>query len=201
MNKLEIMAAKEEDAAIIAKLLYNTEKYPQDEWGGGNKEDIVQRVADLVRNTDNRYSYKHATVAKVNGEVCGVLMAYSYDELDKLTRKSTKLLMKNLHGLKPKLKLLYGWIVDSVYNGFYSECYDGEYYISNISTDEKFRGLGIGQILMEEAERVAKEKNLETLSLIAINKNVCRYYKKFHYSIAAKYGEEEDISFRMVKSL
>ena len=55
-------------------------------------------------------------------------------------------------------------------------------YLHNLSVDPKFRGMGIGSILLERLHEKAKEKSLNKLSLIAID-GLVPYWSKNGFSV------------------
>jgi len=77
-------------------------------------------------------------------------------------------------------KILY--IVNSIKYMIFRECRRGNLYISNVATDEKARGLGVGKMLMLYAEQVAKKEDFEGISLLAKNEKVTKFYEKLNYS-------------------
>ncbi|CAD5126658.1 DgyrCDS14736 [Dimorphilus gyrociliatus] len=64
-----------------------------------------------------------------------------------------------------------------------SELTDGECMIDCLSVDREFRGQGIGQILLDAAEKEAKKKGYTKISLLVILKNfgARRLYEKWGY--------------------
>lgn len=201
MKSLEIRPAKEEDAAIIAKLLYSTENHPEYEWGDGSKEEILCRISSLVKNTNNRYSYKNTKVAVYDNKVCGILITYCYDELNILTSNTNKLLIKFLPGPYSKFKYLLKVGREFITSFIASECYKNEFYISNIATDDTVHGLGIGIALMKEAEDLAKSRKVKLLSLRAKDTTVIKFYSKLNYARVNEQNIYDDSSFRMIKSI
>jgi ribosomal protein S18 acetylase RimI-like enzyme len=55
-------------------------------------------------------------------------------------------------------------------------------YLHDLSVDPKFRGMGIGSILLERLHEKAKEKSLNKLSLIAID-GLVPYWSKNGFSV------------------
>lgn len=196
MDTIRSMPAKKKHAKEIAQLIYNTEDYPEEVFGAGNKEEIVKRLIKLVKRSDTRYSYKYATVAVFEDEVAGVLIALPHSLMPNLNKNTSKALLKSIT-LKEKIKFIWSMITSL---GF-KESDKGEYYIANLSTFEKFRGKGVGTLLMKEAEKSAKNQNLEKCSLLVSTEreDVLRLYSKLDYKIKEKSRCSEGSYFRMIK--
>ena len=177
MKNLIIRSAEGEDAASMAKLLYSTEDNPELEWGQGSKSEILERLETLVRDPNNRYSYKYAKVAIYEDKVCGVILAFPAYKFNELNKSSSKLLLSMQKGLKNTILYFFETIIGKLIK----ECEIGEFYISNIATDENHRGIGIGRILMGEGEKLAKSYKLNKCSLLAKDKFVMKFYNKLSY--------------------
>ncbi len=100
-----------------------------------------------------------------------------YDELDRLSIKTDFKQLKKMEGFSEK----FYYMVTRIKYMLFRECRRGNLYISNIATDEKARGLGIGKKLMKYAEQVAKKEDYDGISLLAKNENVSKFYEKLDY--------------------
>ncbi|WP_294342900.1 GNAT family N-acetyltransferase [uncultured Clostridium sp.] len=179
MRNIEITNGCSEDAPSIAALIYETEEYPEHEWGPYSKEKIIKKLEELVRVKGNRYSYDRTRVIKIDNKVVGVLLTLRGDEIRRLTYvtyfkfiefdKSFKNIVSNVRGILEYL--------------FFKECNKNEYYIANLAVDREYREFGIGKRLLKEAESLAKEKGYNKISLLAKDRTIVRYYKKFKYNI------------------
>lgn len=179
MRNIEITNGCSEDAPSIAALIYETEEYPEHEWGPYSKEKIIKKLEELVQVKGNRYSYDRTKVIKIDNKVVGVLLTLRGDEIRKLTYitylkfiefdKSFKNIICNVRNIIEYL--------------FFKECSINEYYIANLAVDKEYREFGIGSTLLKEAECLAKEKGYNKISLLAKDKGIVRYYKKFRYNM------------------
>jgi ribosomal protein S18 acetylase RimI-like enzyme len=83
----------------------------------------------------------------------------------------------------------------------------GEFYISNVAVYPEFRGLGLGNELMTNAERCAGTKYLKYVSLdVEVeNESAIKLYKKLGYEIIggskSLYLGKKFNFYRMVKKL
>ncbi len=126
----------------------------------------------------NLFSYKHVLAAEYNGEVAGMILGYSFTEKEKGNLRTGFLMFKDL-----------GWIMLKKFrillkfNGSVGTLGKGEFYISNVAVYKRFRGLGIGKTLMNEAERRAKMLGAKyvVLDVEAENNVAINLYKKLGY--------------------
>ncbi len=87
------------------------------------------------------------------------------------------------------------------------QCRRSEFYISNVAVYPEFRGVGIGNKLMLNAEKEARSRGLRYISLdVEVeNENAINLYKKFGYEITGKIKtlslSKEFKFYRMVKRL
>ncbi|GAA0085833.1 hypothetical protein UT300007_22720 [Clostridium sp. CTA-7] len=116
-------------------------------------------------------------MAEVDEKILGAMILIPYDELDRLSIKTDFKQLKKMEGFSEK----FYYIVTRIKYMLFRECRRGNLYISNIATDEKARGLGIGKMLMKYAEQVAKKEDYDGISLLAKNENVSKFYEKLDY--------------------
>ncbi len=162
----------------IAKLIYYTEATPIDVWGGESKAQTLENLKTLIRGKESRYSTDYITVAELDKKVVGAIILIPYYKLDKLSIETDLKQIKKIEGFTEKIL----YIFNSIKYMIFRECRRGDLYISNIATDEKARGLGVGKILMLHAEQVAKKEDFEGISLLAKNEKVTKFYEKLNYS-------------------
>ncbi len=98
--------------------------------------------------------------------------------MDKLSIETDIKLINRIEGFSEKIL----YIVNSIKYMIFRECRRGNLYISNIATDERTRGLGVGKLLMMYAEQVAKTEDFDGISLLAKNEKVTKFYEKLNYN-------------------
>ncbi|HID0800018.1 TPA: GNAT family N-acetyltransferase, partial [Clostridium botulinum] len=182
MKNLTLRDAVEEDAPIIAGLIYDTEELPEHIWGQGTKEEILNRIKLLVLSTESRYSYLNIKVAERNDKICGAIILLNSEEIAQLDTKTSLKLLHMIKGIKGKIK----FIKDFIRGMYLEEGGKRELYIANLATTKEVRGLGIGKELMRLAEKIAKEKGYKGCSLLAKDKNVRKFYEKLDYKFEKK---------------
>ncbi len=110
------------------------------------------------------FSYRHARIVEINGQIAGMLLSYllpdPYDigELD-----SYPAVVKPLVELEAKVP--------------------GSWYVNAIATYEQFRGRGVASALMSACEDFAQTERATKLSLIVASENVGAHalYSKLGY--------------------
>lgn len=177
-KNIKIRKGKNSDVDEIARLIYYTEVNTGDVWGGETKEETLENLKTLIRTKESRYSTDYITVAELNKKVVGAIILIPYDKLDKLSIETDIKLINRIEGFSEKIL----YIVNSIKYMIFRECRRGNLYISNIATDERTRGLGVGKLLMMYAEQVAKNAEFEGISLLAKNENVTKFYEKLNYN-------------------
>ena len=177
-KNIKIRKANFSDIEKIAKLIYYTEANPIDVWGGETKEETLENLKTLIRGKESRYSTDYITVAELDKKVVGAIILIPYYKLDKLSIETDLKQIKKIEGFTEKIL----YISNSIKYMIFRECRRGDLYISNIATDEKARGLGVGRILMLHAEQVAKKEDFEGISLLAKSEKVTKFYEKLNYS-------------------
>ncbi len=65
-------------------------------------------------------------------------------------------------------------------------------YVDTLFVDEKYRRQGYGRKLMQEMERQAKERGVNTIRLDTFNWQGTEFYKALGYEAVGSYSNEED---------
>lgn len=177
-KNIKIRKGNNKDIEEIARLIYYTEVNPVDVWGGESKEETLENLKTLIMSKDSRYSTDYITVAELDNKVVGAIILIPYDKLDKLSIETDIKLITRIEGFAEKIL----YMVNSIKYMIFRECRRGNLYISNIATDESTRGLGVGKMLMMYAEQVARNEELDGISLIAKNEKVTKFYEKLNYN-------------------
>lgn len=177
-----IKLADKEDIEGLSKMLYQTEKYPEEEWGSGTDEERIKTLRRLMLLEGNRFSHKNFKVIKNEKEIIGFFLAFEGRKLKIKTIKSDMMLLKLQKGLKKKSR----FILSVIKYIFQRECFFNEYYLSNIFVKEEYRGLGYSHVLLDDVLNEAILNRYSKISLRANNKKLANYYKKFGYKLTNK---------------
>jgi len=173
MSEPILRKATPDDAFPLAELMDQAGEgipawlWAQDAAEGQSAYDVGMTRA---RREQGAFSYPNATVLVSEGKVAGMLLAYLQPaEFD---------LEEELDGvpdfLVPIVEL---------------ECLaPGSFYINALAVYPEHRSRGFGSQLMAEAERLARQKGADTLSLVAFegNKNAVRLYEHLGFSVVAR---------------
>ena len=178
MESFTLREATKGDSKTIAELVYKTEDDPEHVWGYGNKVEIINRIKMLVECEGSRYSYNNVKVAEKDGKVCGAIILLKGKDLSKLDLATSIKLIKNINGIKNKLR-----------------------YIANLATFEEYRGMGIGKALIKLAENNAKEEGYKICSLLAKDKSVKGFYEKLDFVFEMEEPYYSHVLYRMVKAV
>lgn len=134
MNTAKIMVrqAGREDAAMIAKAVAMAigDEAALRAYCGDDYLDVLTEVA---RREGTQYSWQHALVADVEGAQAGAVVGYDGARLAEL-REGTFAVLRERVGKVPTIA---------------DETEAGEVYLDSVGVLPKFRGLGIGRILVD----------------------------------------------------
>jgi len=148
-----IRKAKKDDASQVVSLIYEAiGEIANRLTGESDVNKVLEQLEALFCREDNRHSYLNTYVAVKENQpqnVLGILVLYSgIDGLNMDTNLKKWLEQKN----SPIIQ------IDP-------EAHLDEFYVDTICVHESCRGLGIGTILLQFAEEIAKQKGFNKLSL------------------------------------
>lgn len=197
MRNITLRTATEEDAPMIAGLIYETEDNPDHVWGQGTKDTILNRIQWLVESETSRYSYLNIKVAELDGKICGAIVLLDSDEIAGLDIKTSLKLLTIIKGVKAKAVFL----KDLFTGRNLEEGGEKELYIANLATSSEVRGLGIGKELLRLAEEIAREEGYKGCSLLAKDAKVMKFYEKMNYVLEREEKYFSHSLYRMAKAV
>lgn len=176
MNKVDLIIenGRKEDINKLSNLLFETEDFPEEEWGKGERDILINRLRKIMIIEGSRVYYKNFRVIRNKDEVIGLTLAIRGRRLKRSTFKGDIYLLKMQESIKEKIK----FIKSAIGYIFYDECRRDEYYLSNIIIDKKHRGKNYSQLLLKDTEEIAKNYGYSYLSLRANNEKLVEYYTK-----------------------
>lgn len=123
-------------------------------------EDILDVGRRRYEREGTPFSYENCKMVELQGNVVGMLVAFPM-RVDRDYQETDPVLVP------------YSLLEE-----------DHSYYICGMAVDEGHRGKGIGMMLLDEAERTARDLGFEKLSLIVFEQNVNarRLYERFGYA-------------------
>jgi len=148
--QIHIRQALPEDAPSIAPLIFDAiGDIAHRLTGESINSNVIAKLEELVRATDNRHTYLNTFVATDNQSILGIIVLYN----GKIGKELDGILMKKL-----QKKFATSMQIDI-------EAYDDEYYIDTICVAPHARGLGIGTKLLYFAEQQARTMGYKKISL------------------------------------
>ena len=148
------------------------------------EKDIAERVC---AREDTLYTYRHARIAEVDGEVAGCLVSYdgsAYAE----ARVITFAMFAEAGREIPETVIETG---------------PGEWYLDSMAIAPEFRCFGLGHVLMQDALSMARERGIgKAALLVECSKPALRdYYARIGFEDERIVDAFGDKYIRMVKSL
>lgn len=151
MDRIRYRPAGKEDCRITARLFsIATDGVADYIWTklAAPGEDIFDAAVMRYSSDDSQFGYKNTTVAEINDNIAGMLVAYPIEQPPDPHTDSDPVLL-------PYTKLEV----------------EGSYYISAMAVFDEYRGKGIGTEFLEIAKRQSIDKGFPQLSLIVFEQN------------------------------
>ena len=179
--------AKPEDAKNAGGLIYETfPKVATFIVGLGSEERAKMLLERIFAIPGHRFSYEETILAIYQGKAIGLLTSYPGWRLGKIDRKADRLILKQ-YRLRGKLLLIIRvWPLL-----FMNETRRDEYLIGNLAVKSRYRDRGVGRLLLEHAEELARDEGLKKLALrVAIeNLEARKLYESLGFETKAMYLE------------
>jgi ribosomal protein S18 acetylase RimI-like enzyme len=160
------------DAAALAVLVdIAGEGIPNSFWRdlAGPGRSVLEVGRDRARREEGGFSYRHATIAEIGGEIVAGLIVYPLDDPYDLTGLDD--FPAHIH---PLLRL--------------EAQAPGSWYVNVLATFREFRGQGIGTKLLKIADAMGREAGAAAMSVIvgSWNDGAARLYARAGYREAAR---------------
>lgn len=136
--------------------------------------DDMERFIKVCSTEDTMYSWKNSIIATVDKMPVGCLIAYDGSKYDELRKKTWPSLWEDIDS--------------SIIEGTEKETCEGEFYLDSMAILPKYRGLNIGEKLIEYALVKARSFDLP-ISTLLVDTNKPRleaYYQKMGFEIYGK---------------
>ena len=159
--------ARRDDSAEIAKLfLISSDGLAEYIWGmiAEEGEDILDVGTRRYAREGVDFSWQNCRIAEVDGEIAGMLLAYSIPD-------------PNLPDADQS------GCIDPVLKPYSELEIPGSYYISGVAVHASYRGMGIGKGLVQDAHDRAKQSGIGVVSLICFesNRKAMQLYRQLGY--------------------
>jgi ribosomal protein S18 acetylase RimI-like enzyme len=151
-DSITLRPATPDDADPAAALVYETMGSLGDYlFGHASDGGTIRVLAALFRERGHFLSYQYSILAEAEGTVVGIAQEMPESELSKATLQLVRALVK-CYGWKAAVRLAWrGFPL-----AFEGDAEAGEYYVSTLAVAPAYRNRGIGRILLEDAERRAR---------------------------------------------
>jgi ribosomal protein S18 acetylase RimI-like enzyme len=165
-------------------------------------------MASMFLRDDNLFGYALSYFATIDGQIAGLLNAFSHAQKTTLNGKTGLLMLRSL-GLMFPCTL---WVQSRVHSlfSFMDALPTHSYYIQSLAVYPEFRGHGISHHLLAKADELAQQAHCKTLELDTETTNTVAInaYKKHGMEITAssptiysRIQKREICLYRMVKTL
>ena len=202
LNKenMKIRFARPADNIELAELIYIT---GQDLFLNMFGKKAKNVLSGLSKKENNLFSYEHCKIIEVDESIAGMILGYGFETIKTESKYTGTLIVKHLC-INFIFKVFNLVKMDSII----SDLKKDDYYISNVAVFKKYRGYGIGKILIKESVKDAKRLNKMRITLDVEDDNEKAI--GFYYHIGFKYLKKKTINFifdrkisliRMVKSI
>jgi len=181
------------------------DSFGQSLFGRGDRRLLLRSIAALFTLKGNRFSHEFSTLAEIDQQTAGLLLAFP-----------ARVQIKAQLRLAGDLPAILGWraalrlLLRALPAVGAREMAGGEFYIAHLATHEEFRRKGVARFLLETAEGLARSAGLSKLSLIVVPENqpAVSLYRGWGFSIAEvvqthwfERGLRASSHYRMVKQL
>ena len=168
-------------------------------WLGPRAGDII---ATAFAQPDHDLSYQHVTFAERDDVIVGMFLGYTAEQHRGSSREplnraagGRSLRMRIVESLfAPMMR-----IVDSIA--------DGDFYLQAIAVDKELRGDGVGAVLMDSFEELARASGSTRISLdvSARNEGACRFYERRGMNVESQWPKRLSMPgltfYRMTRGL
>lgn len=178
-NSIDIRPAQPSDAQIAAVLMYSAYTHRQVNYPLQDDTDHgwIERLEDFFRREGNRFSYQNIQVATHNSGVVGLALSFAGRD-------------------EPQLNAAVGsWLE--------REAADDEWYVDALAVLLNWERRGIGTLLMNTAERQARQRQYPKIALNVAAENISalKLYNRLDFEVTQQIVLYERPYLRMAKDI
>jgi len=191
MTGVEIRKAQPGDhllgAELILETLYGFGPYLM---GLGDNRRALSAMQAYFRYPTNRFSYRFSYIALVDGKIAGLLLVLAGKSMPAVLTATSFQMFKVY-----KMKEVFQFLKRAIILRDEEDVRRDEMYIAHLAVVAQYRRRGIGQVLLDLAEKCARESGLKKLSLMAEldNTPAISLYQKYGYHITKKFMHPHQI--------
>lgn len=173
--------ARQEDGADFARLLLISAPYFP--WLWGVKTPLV--LSRLFSLRSHLFSFENTVFAEINGRIAGMMLGYDF-----ITKQHQNLRTGLLLFTRLGIFMLKKLPVLLKFNTTVGQIRPKEYYISNLAVYPPYRGQGIGEKLLRNAETTARTHNCRQVTLDVEQENTAalRFYQRLGYQQVTEFS-------------
>lgn len=172
---LDLSPGAPDQGAAVAPLIYATDPPLFDAMHGGDRSLALRHVAAQWPAQHGFYAHRHATLARVDGALAGVLLGFGGELLDAATPPTMEIARATL---SPAQLAHYSTVVEHfVY--LFPPVPDDAYYLLYLSVVPALRNRGLGEQLLRRALSGARAQGRSSLQLdVAAESPALRLYER-----------------------
>ena len=106
MEAMSIRDAQKKDISEMAENLYETESFPQEIWGGENRQQTIKNIKKLIDTKNSRYSLEFTKVVEFKDKLAGLIIMISSNKIRYLNLKTDFKILEFNKGILNKFKFL-----------------------------------------------------------------------------------------------
>ncbi len=158
---LTISPGQIEDAPATARLLADTMAgFGVAVLGVGDEEMELKALQRWFGEKDNRFSHQFSHIARLDGEIAGLVLTFSGEEVSRLSKGCARSIL-SIYGFVRLIKLIWRGMV----LGHTKEAEKNEYLIAHVAVFKQFRRKGIARALLDKAVHSAMEASFSRVVL------------------------------------
>ena len=144
---------------------------------------IYELLKSFFINPGNTFSKENIIVEEGNGKIRGLVIAHPVSNLKQFKKNKLKIVKNTKKGLLDFLITLFKMVYRYKLVMHYPQLKNDELFISNLAVFKEYRRMGIASRLLEKAEEMAIEQDLDKLSIYLEieNVNAKKFYEKLGF--------------------
>lgn len=168
-------ANKNDDAKVLAKLIYETDVYIYPYWFD-DKSFGIEQIAKLIKNPDSIFYYENCVVAEVDAEIIGVIMFYKndgsyncdYNDISSISFESAHVIHNYVLDLQNQIK-------------------DNTYYVFAVRVEDGFLRQGVACKMFDFVFSSVLKNSIIEIDVLKDNIPALNLYKKVGFKIVKEY--------------
>lgn len=170
-------ATENDDFNVLARLMYETDRYIYPYWFEENKDEGIKVIAELMKQENTSFYYKKCLVAEIDGKIVGMLVYFNKE--CPLDFKYSKIIDKNFN---------YNYTLTKYFIPLEKSVEENETYVAGIRVDDLFTRRGIAEALLRYLFKILPKNSNVTLDVLVKNTPALKLYQKVGFEIVEAYN-------------